>query len=192
MFLFPFFLPSANGSGHNPLARHFFMQLNTAIVNNHQQLDNFSCIPMSVELVLKLIGRVPIDYYDLQREWQNRTDGSFAAFDGRVINGVRFRLQFSLQRDDKFPFEDLFRTIKEELAAGRFVIISLAVQGGWHMFVVFEMLPSGEFRAISKIPHRPGIIADGIRAIVQKMKGTDILTYNIEAETTPQSAPVGT
>jgi hypothetical protein len=44
------------------------MKLDTTIVINHQQLDDFSCIPMAVELVLKLLSRVPADYYDLQRE----------------------------------------------------------------------------------------------------------------------------
>jgi hypothetical protein len=158
------------------------MQLDTTIVSQHQQLDDYSCIPMSVELVLKLVGRVPVDYYGLQREWRNRTDGSFAAFDGRTISGVRFRLQFSLARDDKFPLDDLFRTIEGELAIGRFVIISLAMPGGWHMFVIHEMLPSGEFRAVSRSPHRREIlVTEQVRGIVRQMKGTDILTYEIVA-----------
>jgi hypothetical protein len=158
------------------------MQLDTTIVSQHQQLDDYSCIPMSVELVLKLLGRVPADYYELQEEWRNRTDGSFAAFDGRTVAGVRFRLQFSLARDDKFPFDDLFRTIEGELAAGRFVIISLAMPGGWHMFVIHEKLPSGEFRAVSRIPRRTEtLVNDQVRRVVRQMKGTDILTYEIEA-----------
>jgi hypothetical protein len=156
------------------------MQLDSTIVSQHQQLDDYSCIPMSVELVLKLLGRVPADYYDLQREWRNRTDGSFAAFDGRIVSGVR--PQFSLARDVKFPLDDLFRTIEGELAAGRFAIISLAMPGGWHMFVIHEKLPSGEFRAVSKL-RRPAatVVTEELRAIVRQMKGTDILTYEIVA-----------
>jgi hypothetical protein len=156
------------------------VQLETNIVSQHQQLDNYSCIPMSVELVLKLLGRISTDNYDLQREWRNRTDGSFAAFDGRTIAGVKFRLQFSLARDDKFPLEDLFKTIENELAANRYVIVSLAVSGGWHMFVLYEQLPSGEFRAVSKIPSRTEmLIANQVRTAIRQMKGTDILTYEI-------------
>jgi hypothetical protein len=158
------------------------MNLDTTIVNQHQQLDNFSCIPMAVELVLKLLGRVPCDYHNLQHEWSNRTDGSFAVFDGRVIAGVRFRRQFGLARDDRFPLDDLFRTIEAELATGRFVIISLAVPGGWHMFVIHEKLTSGEFRAVSRIPGRTDIlVTESIRATVCQMKGTDILTYEVVA-----------
>ena len=50
-----------------------------AVVNSHAQLDDYSCIPSAVELVLKLLGRVPHDFYDLQRAWANRSDGSFNA-----------------------------------------------------------------------------------------------------------------
>jgi len=156
------------------------MQLNGITVSQHQQLDNYSCIPMSVELVLKLLGRIPTDNYDLQHEWRNRTNGSFAQFDGRTIAGVKFRLQFSLARDDKFPLDDLFKTIENELAANRYVIVSLAVSGGWHMFVIYEQLPSGEFRAVSKIPGRAEtLVAEQVKTIVRKMKGTDILTYEV-------------
>ena len=160
------------------------MHLDAAIVSQHRQLDTYSCIPMSVELVLKLLRRVPADYYDLQREWGNRTDGSFGPFDGRTIKGVRFRLQFSLARDDKFPLDDLFRTIEEELAAGRFIIVSLAMPGGgYHMFIVYDKLPSGEFRAVSRIQGRPEtLVADQIRAMIRQVKGTDILTYEIIAD----------
>jgi len=169
----------------NPLSRkpwewfHRHSQLDDKIVSQHQQLDDCSCIPMAVELVLKLLGRVPADFYGLQLEWHNRKDGSFDAFDGRTISGVQFRLQFRLPRDDRFPLDDLFLTIENELKAGRYVIVSLAMPGGgWHMFVIHERLPSGEFRAVSRVHGRTEtLIIDQVREIVKGMNGTDILTY---------------
>jgi len=158
------------------------MQIDHQAVTQHKQLDNCSCIPMSVELVLKLLGRVPADYYALQQQWANRTDGSFAAFDGRTLSGVRFKARFTLARDEQFPLDDLFRTIEAELNAGRFVIVSLQVPGGWHMFVIYAQLPSQEFRALSKFPGRTEVIGcDRVRALIREMKGTDILTYEIVA-----------
>jgi hypothetical protein len=153
------------------------MTLDPKIVAAHTQLDDYSCIPMSVEYVLKLAGKVPPDYFDLQQAWHNKTTGSFADFDKREIAGVRFHLQFSLARDGSFPVDDLFRTIETELAADRYVIISLAVQGGWHMFVIHEKLPDGEFDAVTKLKGGQNIITKQVRAIVRKMRGTDILTY---------------
>jgi hypothetical protein len=154
------------------------MNLDTSIVSQHLQLDHFSCIPMSVELVLKLLGRVHADFYNLQREWRNRTDGSFALFDGRTIAGVRFRLHKDL------PLDDLFRTIEEELAAGRCVIVSLPSKfRGSHMWVIHEKLPSGEFRAVSKKSKGSAEIdvEEQVRAIVRRINGTHILTYEISA-----------
>lgn len=134
---------------------------------------------MSVEYVLKLIGKVPPDYFELQRAWGNKMTGSFADFDGREINGVKFRLQFGMSRDAHFPIDDLFSTIEKELAEGRYVIISLAGNGGWHMFVINAKLPDGEFHAFSKLKGGQNVITKQVQAIVRKMQGTDILTYKI-------------
>jgi len=158
------------------------MQLNPNVLHSHRQLDQYSCIPMSVEFVLKLLGRVPLDYFDLQREWQNRTDGSFALFDGRVIAGLRFRVRFALPRDEHFPLDELFDTIESELPAPRYVIISLAVNGGWHMYVVHEVLPNGGFGAISKALTGETLVTKQVREIVRGMKGTDILVYELFEE----------
>jgi hypothetical protein len=153
------------------------MTLDPKIVTAHTQIDDYSCIPMSVEYVLKLAGKVPPDYFELQQAWKNKTTGSFGDFDKRKIAGVWFQLRFSLARDEHFPLADLFHTIETELAAGRYVIISLDVHGGWHMFVVYERLADGEFRAISKLKGGRDIGTDQVRSIVTKMRGTDILTY---------------
>ena len=69
---------------------------------------------MSVELVLKLTGRVPGDYYKLQRAWGNKRDGNFSDFDGKTIAGVRVHKHFVLPRNQDFPLEGLFAAIDKE------------------------------------------------------------------------------
>jgi hypothetical protein len=78
-------------------------------IGSHRQLYRYSCIPSAVEIVLKLLGRVDTNYYELQNEWDNREDGSFKDFDERVVEGLTFRLVNNL------PFEKLFDTIDQEL-----------------------------------------------------------------------------
>lgn len=159
-----------------------------AAVKAHQQVDNNSCIPMSVEFVLKLLARVPLDYYDLQREWHNRLDGTFAAFDGRTIKGVKFRRQYALPRDENFPLNQLFGTVESELEHGRYVIISLPVGDGIsHMWVVHTRLPSREFQALSKQLGTRTIMTASVQALVRGIHGTDILTY--EPSSTSGSRP---
>lgn len=57
------------------------------IIDQHQQISHRTCIPSAVEMVLKLLGEVDEDYYDLQNDWIN---GSFVDFDGQTVSGVTF------------------------------------------------------------------------------------------------------
>ena len=129
-------------------------------------------------MVLKLLGRVPPTYYDQQDQW--KTPGSFENFDGKTFNGVTFRLQFWLPRDDNFPLEKLFAAIRSELQNGRFVIIGLAEGQGWHNWVIYDEDFHGEFLAVSKT-HAKTICIRDVRARITKMKGTDIGTYELQA-----------
>jgi hypothetical protein len=158
------------------------MTLNQTAVDAHHQLYPVSCIPMAVELVLKLLGKVPMDYYLLQEDWRNRTDGSFGAFDGRTIAGITFRAQFPNPRGPEFPMARLFETIDAELASNRFVVISLAVPGGWHMYVIYQKSLDGDFQGVSKqmnITEQKS----GIKSQIIRMGGTDILTYEVQTAT---------
>src|SRR4051794_12277758 len=56
-------------------------------VDEHKQISDFSCIPMSLEMVLKLEHRKPIDFFDLQKAWNNSKDGTLGYFDGTTIAG---------------------------------------------------------------------------------------------------------
>jgi hypothetical protein len=148
-------------------------------IDRHQQLFDFSCIPSGVEMILKLIGRVPENYYALQESWGNKTDGSFGDFDQRTIAGVRFRRRFGVPRGPKFPLKKLFAAIDAELKHGRYVLASLSSGGAdYHMWVIVQRLDDGRYRALSKNGRETIEIKD-TRERIQAMQGTDIATYTI-------------
>jgi hypothetical protein len=153
-------------------------KFNQQIIDQHAQRYDASCIPSSVEMVLKLLGREPVTYYELQDDWKNKSDGTFGYFDNRTINGVTFHRQFFLPRNDQFPLPNLFQTIDSELKAGRFVIVSLPSDAGWHMYVIYDEDETGDFKAVSKIQTQT-IFTEHVKQIIQAMKGTDIMTYDI-------------
>jgi hypothetical protein len=148
------------------------------IIDGHQQRDTMSCIPSSVEMVLKLLGRVPGSYYDLQTAWKNKTDGSFHDFDGKTFEGVTFRQQFTMARDSAFPLVKLFETIDRELKAGRFVIVGLAAGSDFHNWVIYDEDTNGEFLAVSK-GGRGTIEQHRVKRVITEMHGTDIGTYEL-------------
>jgi hypothetical protein len=134
---------------------------------------------MAIEFVLKLLDKMQADATDLQDAWRNRQDGSFKDFDGQLIGGVRFRQQFALPRDTCFPLAGLFATISSELDAGRYVVIALSEGANFHNYVIYDTAPGDEFLAITKGRTKERI--SDVRAQVQSLQGTDIMTYTIEA-----------
>jgi len=151
------------------------------IIDKHQQLYSMSCIPSSVEMVLKLLDRVPVSYYDLQRQWKEKSDGSFRDFDGKTVAGVTFRQQFTLPRDNQFPLAELFETIHDELQAGHFVIVGLAEGDGWHNWVIYDEDVNGEFLAVSK--GATGTVDEyHVKKVISQMQGTDIGTYQVQTQ----------
>ncbi len=170
-------LVQAQGTNELRDASKCLTPFNREVVDAHQQRYGMSCIPMSVEMVLKLLGRVPPQFYELQDAWKEKADGNFSDFDGKCIKGITFHKQFGSARNNQFPFEKLFATIDSELKAGRFVIVSLASsQVSWHMYVIFNEDPNGDFVAVSKIGSRT-IDAKQVKETIRRMQGTDILTY---------------
>ena len=134
---------------------------------------------MSIELVLKLLGRVPSDYYELQTPWKEKADGNFRDFNGKTIKGVTFHQQFDLQRNSQFPLPKLFETIDKELKEGRFVVVSLASGSGWHIYVIYDEDADGDFWAVSKAGLQT-IEEKQLKKIITKMQGTDIMTYEVK------------
>lgn len=149
-----------------------------SVVNNHNQIFESSCIPSTVEMVLKYCKVVGSDFYDLQQDWKNKIDGSFLNFDKTELYGVTFSHQFGLPRDANFPMDSLFQTIESELKAGRKVIISIPSDMGWHMFVVHKQTADGEFVSYSKQASHT-LILRNTKEIVRKVNGTDIMTYSV-------------
>ncbi|MEA4916560.1 hypothetical protein [Proteiniphilum sp.] len=153
----------------------------STIVDGHRQIYMSSCIPSSIEMVLKYLGKVDMDFYELQHAWKNKIDGSFRNFDGRTINGVRFDLKFDLPRNAGFPIDSLFTKIDNELDNGKKVIISLVSNTGWHMYVIDKKTPEGEYISYSK-NFQQTLKVENTREIVKRMQGTDIMTYSIMEE----------
>ncbi len=147
------------------------------IIDAHEQRYGMSCIPSAVEMVLKLLGRVPGSYYDQQNLWQEKADGSFHDFDGRTIAGVTFHQRFTQAHGDAFPLTDLFEAIDGELRAGRFVIIGLPSGGDTHDWVIYDEDTNDDFLAVSKSGART-LENIHVRKTIIDMKGTDIGTYD--------------
>ena len=155
------------------------------VVDEHRQLFDSSCIPMTIEMVLKLTGRQPADFFKLQEAWRNKTDGNFRDFDGKTVSGLTFHQQFSLPRNADFPLKRLFATIDKELNAGRYVIVSLkSGANAWHMHVIYGKDASGDFVAItksgSKATGAKTVVVKHVKEMIGKMQGTDILTYEVK------------
>ncbi|MBE9582950.1 hypothetical protein IM792_00675 [Mucilaginibacter sp. JRF] len=151
------------------------------VVAQHRQIFDNSCIPMSIELVLKYHNKVSPDFYDLQKQWQNKLDGTFSNFDGKTIRGLKFKRQFDMPRGDSFPFNKLFSTIDNELKAGRKVIVSLPSGGGmWHMYVIDRKIEGGDYLAYSRANNmNTHLTLEYIKRWIFGVKGTDIMTYSI-------------
>lgn len=146
------------------------------IIDEHVQKYNYSCIPSAVEMILKLEGLVNSDYYDLQNEWKNRCDGNFSDFDNKELYGLKFQKEFGIDDFEEFPFDSLFERIDDLLSKGRFIAISLQVNGGWHNYIIQAKNNSNDYNAITKIGNDTEMI-NNVKERVREMKGTDILTY---------------
>lgn len=161
------------GKGHTKTLR--------GVALEHKQIYSFSCIPMSIEMILKFNKRVAPDYYDLQKDWKDKNDGTFSNFDGRTISGIKFKHQFNISRGDDFPFDSLFKTIDAELAAGRKVIVSLpSGRDFWHMFVIDSKMGGDDYLAFSRYYNDGNLVTkEYVKRSIRECGGTDILTYRV-------------
>jgi hypothetical protein len=166
----------------NKAMRRCLTPFEPLIIDSHRQLYEMSCIPSSVEMVLKLLGRAPDSYYDLQTKWKDKADGSFIDFHEKTIQGVIFYQQFTMPRNDNFPLAKLFDTIHNELTEGRFVIVGLASGEDFHNWVIYDEDLNGEFLAVSKSA-KETIYELNVKKVISKMNGTDIGTYRIKTPT---------
>lgn len=173
------------------------MQLFRSNLLGHRQVICNTCIPMSVELVLKLINLMPHDDFSFQN------DNSKIGHSDWIHKGfkypfnepqVKFKREFKLtdypQYKDKGDrgehflkdnhFEKLFETIDNELSEGRYVIISLnSGENCYHMEVIYNKINDDKYETVTFYCSNlePKFWKQDLRKRVREMKGTDILTY---------------
>jgi len=152
------------------------MTYDQGIVEQHCQQHQSSCIASCIEMILKLLGKVPNDYYALQEKWQQY--GSFGDFNGNTIHEIIFHQEFAESRGPEFPIIKLFQRIDQEIEAGRFVGVSLTSgMGRYHMYLIYDKTTNG-YAAFSK-NFQATINESNVREIIIQMEGTDILTYKL-------------
>ena len=153
------------------------------IIDEHKQVHQNSCIASAIEIVLKALRKVDVDFYDVQNEWPNE-DGklTFADFRDKLIHGIHFKHEFNIPRNPSFPFEKLFQTIDSELIANRYVMISLPSQmipvplrSGSHICIIYGEKDC-DFLALTKAG-KDTIRLNNLKNKIQKAGGTDILVY---------------
>jgi Peptidase_C39 like family len=160
------------------------LPLDQNVLVNHIQKYRRSCVPMSVELVLKLIGKAELSYYDLQDEKGDvpRWGGDY---DSKIYCGIKFCLEFDIQRGLSFPLDRLFDRIKEEIGAGRYVITAWETGKDnnfttYHNYVIYGY-DGNEFLAVTRYYNNPTIdwVSD-MKSRIIGIQGSDILTYTIQ------------
>jgi hypothetical protein len=175
------------------------LPLDPTVINGHHQVYPDSCVPMSVELVVKLEDPSQINYYDEQHKYPNGKSwgGDFV----RKINRITFTHLFTLPRYT-YPLPPLFQTIVDELDSNRYVQLSLVsvwkkdkngnevidnnghkIPQVFHCWVVYGYDNNGDFLGISRDYNinQPIYIQTGYNPTIKQqltiMGGTDILIY---------------
>jgi len=151
------------------------MVINFDIINNHRQKYQYSCIPSAVEMVLKIERNKTDADCTEQEKWHNKSDGSFEDYNKYEIDEITFHREFAQNRDSNFPINQLFERIDKELGENRMVIVSLQVNSGWHMYIIYYK-NENEYFGFSKNGCET-IYEGNIKSIIKKMNGTDILVY---------------
>ncbi len=166
---------------------------NFSLLNNHSQLTQNSCIPMSVECVLKLLGLMPGNTFPYQNDPQKSGNSHWVrGLQYPLINPqVVFDREFLLtdlnppqqDRGAHFMFNyysALFATIDDELMNNRYIIISLeSGQNMWHQEIVYNKIDDSAYETLTFYHNQQGVKkwTQDLRSRVTAMQGTDILTY---------------
>jgi len=116
------------------------------VIDTHKQKYENSCSPSVIEMLLKLEGKAPPDYYELQDKHTNDNVGLDFARE-KTIRGLTFH-QHDLTKDG--PFSD---RIKSELKAGKFVglyALNPGSQTKYHGWIVVGVKNDGQLVMRSK------------------------------------------
>jgi hypothetical protein len=117
------------------------------IIDGHSQIYLKSCSPSVIEMLLKLEGKVPPDFYELQHQHKNDPVGLDFARE-KTIKGMTFH-QHDATKDG--PFAD---RIASELKAGRFVGIYALNDGSktdYHGWIAIGLTKDGQIILRSKL-----------------------------------------
>jgi len=169
------------------------MEINVEEIKVHCQITPVSCVPMSVECVLKLLKLMKIDDFSLQDDpSKSGTSDWVRGFTYPPTNPIvvfsrEFMLKdlgFSEDRGQHFMkdfFDPLFETIDKELSENRYVIISLkSGDSSTHNEVIFNKKNDAEYETLTFYYNNPNPViyhSQDLKTRVAEMQGTDILTY---------------
>ena len=156
------------------------------IIDQHDQIADYSCVPSSVEMALKLLKKVPLDFYEFQKRC-DPNGGCFTDFDGKTISGVTFHRINLADRGVKFPFKRLFDIIDQEIEADRYVMVALVGMSKkgrcYHGYVIFgKDRANNDYYSVTKASSNDRYVTqfDGnIKNRIIETQGTDILIYSI-------------
>lgn len=167
------------------------MGINFNIIKLHKQIAQNSCVPMSVECVLKLTGIVRPDFFEFQNDPQKIGTSNWVKgfMYPEEKPKVLFNRQFlptdlgqSENRGDYFMsnlFHKLFDTIDKELENKRFVIITLDSGPNYHNYIVYDRENDSTYKLLTFFHGNPNPFTSSVnlKQRVSQMGGTDILTY---------------
>ena len=153
------------------------LPLDIKIVCAHKQLYGNSCVPMSLEFVLKLIGQVGTDYYELQDEKGDVQRGG-VEYDGKLIKGLTFKY-ITEDWGLNFPLEEIFESIKYELAHDRYVIVTIG-DGPYHNVIVYGYDETrDEFLGVTRYHNDADYkLINDVKNCISINQGTGILIYS--------------
>lgn len=169
------------------------MQIDRSILNNHRQLYRTSCVPSTVEMLLKIEGIIDPSSFMLQEKYGDNNPRSGDDFDNKCFPGTNKTIKF---HKVLLPcLEQIFARIDSELNAGRCVLIPLKTSEEgqpWmcHQHILYDFSPTGEYKTFTRLFGFADIIPiDNARTRfinnfkemesrpIDSRNGTDFLTY---------------
>lgn len=156
------------------------LNLDADVLRNHIQKYSKSCVPMGIELALKLMGQAEINYYEIQDEKGDNPSSGWD-FNGKIYRGTRVNQEFPIVRGATFPLDDLFNRIIEELNAGGYVHCAWKEHptDPYHAFIIYGY-EGDELLAVTKYHNNSNVrYVNDMKRKLTDIQGSDILTFTI-------------
>lgn len=152
---------------------------NEEVLIYHEQKKEHSCVPMSVEFMLKLAGELPLKFNDFQDglDTVKSEKGHGSEYQDKEVGNVILKHLFDQPRGS-YDVTQLIETIKKELDAGRYVQIALDNGvGGYHCWVVWGYVDDTMYAITKYQNQRYPVIIDDVITRLKNMGGSDIIVY---------------